>query len=74
MGNGIFTMGNVYNEAQKKASEKYAQSTDLIRIRCEKGKTDKIKQYAEKHGMTYGEFVNKAINLVMEEDLLEERE
>ena len=65
-------MGNVYNEAQKKASEKYTQSTDLIRIRCEKGKTDLIKHYAKEHGMTYGEFVNKAIDLVMEENLLGE--
>ena len=66
-------MGNIYTESQKRASDKYIHSTDQIRIRCEKGKTDQIKKYAEEHGMTYGEFVNKAIDLVMEEDLLEER-
>ena len=63
-------MGSIYTEAQKQASEKYTKSTDLIQVRCEKGKKDRIKQFAEEHGMTYGEFVNKAIDMAMGENTL----
>ncbi len=60
-------MGAIYTEAQKKAYQKYTKSTDEIRFRCKKERKEQIKKYAEMHGMTISEFINKAINQAMKD-------
>ena len=54
-------MGATYTTAQKKASKRYTDSTDQIRVRTEKGNLDFIKEHAMSMNETLGEFVNRAI-------------
>ena len=54
-------MGAVYTKAQKEASKRYADNTDQIRVRTEKGNLEFIKRHAASMNETFGEFVNRAI-------------
>lgn len=54
-------MGAKYTLAQKEASKRYAESTDQIRVRTEKGNLDFIKEHAASMNETMGELVNRAI-------------
>ena len=56
------------SEAQKKASIKYLEKLDEIRIRMPKGKKDTIKAHAEAHSESVNGFVNRAIAETMERD------
>ena len=56
------------SEAQKKASVKYLEKLDEIRIRMPKGRKDEIKAHAEAHSESVNGFINRAILEAMERD------
>ncbi len=56
------------SEAQKRASIKYLEKLDEVRIRMEKGKKDTIKDYAAAFGESINSYINKAIDEKMERD------
>ena len=56
------------SEAQKKASIKYLEKLDEIRIRMPKGQKDVIKAHAEAHGESVNAFVGRAIEETMQRD------
>lgn len=60
---------NKYTEARRRANEKYnAKAYDEIKVRVPKGKKDKIKAHAEKHGESLNGFVNRAVDEAMSKD------
>ena len=56
------------SEAQKKASIKYLEKLDEIRIRMPKGQKEIIKAHAEGRGESVNGFINRAIEETMERD------
>lgn len=56
------------SEAQKKASIKYLEKLDEIRIRMPKGQKDAIKAHAEARGESVNGFINRAIDETMDRD------
>ena len=56
------------SEAQKKASVKYLEKLDEIRIRMPKGRKDEIKAHAEAHSESVNSFINRVILEAMERD------
>lgn len=59
--------------SQRKATDKYIkEKTDEIKIRVPKGKKEKIKEHAESTGESVNSFINRAINITMENDKKDE--
>lgn len=59
--------------SQRKATDKYIkEKTDEIKIRVPKGKKEKIKEHAESTGESVNSFINRAINMTMENDKKDE--
>lgn len=56
------------SEAQKKASVKYLEKLDEIRIRMPKGKKELIKAHADAQGESVNGFINRAVDEIMERD------
>lgn len=56
------------SEAQKKASIKYLEKLDEIRIRMPKGKKDDIKAAASTTGESMNQYIVSAIDQRMERD------
>lgn len=56
------------SEAQKKASVKYLEKLDEIRIRMPKGKKDAIKAHATKRGESINGFINRAVDETMKRE------
>lgn len=56
------------SEAQKKASIKYLEKLDEIRIRMPKGQKDVIKAHAGARGESVNAFVGRAIEETMQRD------
>lgn len=56
------------SEAQKKASVKYLEKLDEIRIRMPKGKKELIKAHADAQGESVNAYINTAIDQRMERD------
>lgn len=56
------------SEAQKKASIKYLEKLDEIRIRMPKGHKEAIKAHAEAHSESVNGFINRAIEETMGRD------
>ena len=56
------------SEAQKKASVKYLEKLDEVRIRMPKGHKATIQAHAEARGESVNGFVNRAISETMERD------
>lgn len=56
------------SEAQKKASIKYLEKLDEIRIRVPKGQRDIIKAHADSQGESTNAFIGRAITETMERD------
>ncbi len=54
--------------AQKKASEKYLEKLDEVRIRMKKGRRDVIKAHADARGESVNGFINRAIDETMQRD------
>lgn len=59
------------SEAQKKASLKYLEKLDEVRIRMPKGKKATIQAHATVQGESVNGFINRAIDHEMERDGLE---
>lgn len=49
------------SEARKKATQKYIDKLDDIKIRVPKGQRDKIKAHAESKGMSLNGYINELI-------------
>lgn len=56
------------SEAQKKASAKYLDKLDEVRIRMPKGRKDVIQAHATAQGESVNGFINRAISETMERD------
>lgn len=56
------------SEAQKKASVKYLEKLDEIRIRMPKGKKEIIQAHAAKKGESVNGFINRAVSETIERD------
>ena len=56
------------SEAQKKASVKYLEKLDEVRIRMPKGHKATIQAHAEARGESVNGFINRAILETMERD------
>ena len=56
------------SEAQKKASVKYLEKLDEVRIRMPKGRKDIIKAHAEAQGESVNGFINRAIDHQISQD------
>mgnify|MGYP002510025052 CR=1 FL=1 len=56
------------SEAQKKASVKYLEKLDEVRIRMPKGRKDIIKAHAEAQGQSVNGFINSAIDEKIERE------
>ena len=59
------------SEAQKKASAKYLEKLDEIRIRMPKGKKDTIQAHAAAQGESVNSFINRAIDQTMAQEAVE---
>lgn len=62
------------SEAQKKASIKYLEKLDEIRIRMPKGKKDDIKEAASAAGESMNQYIISAVDQRMERDKRESGE
>lgn len=56
------------SDAQKKASVRYLEKLDEVRIRMPKGKKATIQAHAEAHSESVNGFINRAIQETMERD------
>lgn len=56
------------SDAQKKASVRYLEKLDEVRIRMPKGKKATIQAHAEAHSESVNGFINRAIQEAMERD------
>lgn len=57
-----------YDEISKKSTNKYRSKFDMIQIRTEQGKRDKIAEHAKSHGESLNAFINRAIDTQMKLD------
>lgn len=56
------------SEAQRKATDKYLEKFDEMRVRVPKGQKDTVKAHAETQGESLNAFINRAITETMERD------
>ena len=56
------------SEAQKRASKKYLEGLDELKVRMPKGKGQRVKDHAAKNGESVNGFVNRAIDEAMERE------
>lgn len=56
------------SEAQRKATDKYLEKFDEMRVRVPKGRKDTVKAHAEAQGESLNVFINRAITETMERD------
>lgn len=56
------------SEAQRKATDKYLEKFDEMRVRVPKGRKDTVKAHAEAQGESLNAFINRAITETMERD------
>lgn len=56
------------SEAQKKATAKYLEKMDEVRVRMPKGRKDEIKAHAERRGESVNGFINRIIDEAMERE------
>ena len=56
------------SDAQKKASVRYLEKLDEVRIRMPKGKKATIQAHAQAHSESVNGFINRAIQETMERD------
>lgn len=59
----------IKSDAQRRAVAKYnAANYERVELRLKKGKKEIVKAYAEAHGESLNEFVNRAIDEAMQKD------
>lgn len=64
-----------YSEALNRAVKKYrADNFDEIKLYVPKGQKDFLKNKAESLGLSRNEFINQAINYVLENDIIKPKE
>ena len=56
------------SQAQRKATDKYLEKFDEMRVRVPKGRKETVKTHAESQGESLNAFINRAINETMERD------
>lgn len=56
------------SEAQRRATNKYLEKFDEMRVRVPMGQKDIVKAHAEAQGESLNSFINRAINDTMERD------
>lgn len=56
------------SEAQRRATNKYLEKFDEMRVRVPAGQKDTVKAHAEAQGESLNAFINRAINETMERD------
>ena len=56
------------SEAQRKATDKYLEKFDEMRVRVPKGRKEEVKAHAEAQGESLNAFINRAITETMERD------
>lgn len=56
------------SEAQRRATEKYLQKLEEIKVRVPKGSKETIQAHAEAHSESVNGFINRAISETMERD------
>ena len=56
------------SEAQRKATDKYLEKFDEMRVRVPKGRKDQVKAHADTQGESLNTFINRAITETMERD------
>ena len=54
--------------AQRKATDKYLEKFDEMRVRVPKGQKDTVKAHAETQGESLNAFINRAITETIERD------
>lgn len=67
VGHAVDEKGKV-SEAQRRATEKYLQKFEEIKIRVPKGSKETIQAHAEAHSESVNVFINRAISETMERD------
>lgn len=56
------------SEAAKKATQRYLEKLEEIKVRVVKGKKEQIRSHAEANGESINGFINRAIDEAMERD------
>lgn len=56
------------SEAQRKATDKYLEKFDEMRVRVPKGQKEAVKAHAEAQGESLNAFINRAVSETMERD------
>lgn len=56
------------SEAQRKATDKYLEKFDEMRVRVPKGRRETVKAHAEAQGESLNAFINRAITETMDRD------
>lgn len=56
------------SEAQRKATDKYLEKFDEMRVRVPKGQKDTVKAHAEAQGESLNAFINRAITETIDRD------
>ena len=56
------------SEAQRKATDKYLEKFDEMRVRVPKGQKDIVKAHAETQGESLNAFINRAITETIDRD------
>ena len=56
------------SEAQRKATDKYLEKFDEMRVRVPKGRKEAVKAHADTQGESLNAFINRAITATMERD------
>lgn len=56
------------SEAQRRATNKYLEKFDEMRVRVPMGQKDVVKAHAEAQGESLNAFINRAITQTMEQD------
>lgn len=56
------------SEAQRKATDKYLEKFDEMRVRVPKGRKEAVKAHADTQGESLNAFINRAITETMDRD------
>lgn len=60
--------GKKVSAAQRRATDKYLEKFDEMRVRVPLGKKNAVKAHADAQGESLNAFINRAINETMERD------